>query len=153
MFDIVAASALCERPDLELSSLFIGLSCLQHLAALLHNNLAAAAAAVAEVPGAAAEEEVNVKQVQADIVLVAARLEALARDAQSPEVAGELWLLIRGWVRLRKIYQQQGWRLWPWTRSRLRSRVSGQLMNCYQRLRLSNEQSSAARLAVSCDQS
>lgn len=99
MFDIVAASALCERPDLELSSLFVGLSCLQHLAALLHNHLAAAAAAVAEVPGAGAAAEVNVKQVQADIVLVAARLEAMARDAQSPEVAGELPVryLTKGW--------------------------------------------------------
>ncbi len=111
IFDIVAASALCERPELELCSLVVGLSCVQHLVSRLQGNLAAAvleqqatsneggealalpwaaaSAAVAAASGAdkgAPPAPLTAKQVQAEVVVVAARLEAIAREAQTPDV-------------------------------------------------------------------
>ncbi|GAX78147.1 hypothetical protein CEUSTIGMA_g5589.t1 [Chlamydomonas eustigma] len=99
IFDIVAASALCERPELELCSLICGLACIQHLATKLQSDLAAAVAAqlASENGDAAAEETFGVgmqvtgsltaKQVQVELVLIAARLEAIAREIQGTDSA------------------------------------------------------------------
>ncbi|KAG1668626.1 hypothetical protein FOA52_002479 [Chlamydomonas sp. UWO 241] len=102
VFDVSAAAALIERPELELLSLFVSLVCLQHLASLLLNALSAASVDVVawrrrqEAAGAVGGVAPDVAAVQADCVAVAARLEGLAREAQTPEVASSPHL--KEWV-------------------------------------------------------
>mmetsp|Transcript_10879 Transcript_10879/g.23440 ORF Transcript_10879/g.23440 Transcript_10879/m.23440 type:complete len:1080 (+) Transcript_10879:161-3400(+) len=93
VFDVVAASALCEKPEYELTAVVVGLSCAQQLVTLMQNGLAAAAAAVvaaaaapAAAGSAAAGSVPDAAKVQQETLLLAVRMENLLRELLSTEV-------------------------------------------------------------------